>query len=335
VGENVSLLDEAMKKHMQMLMSQGIPFSYRDFLSFKVEGKNYKVSHGTFRNKISKLVKIGEIEPYIFSGQRYYVLKGMGFRKSKRFHHPSGVSSKQSLSSDINLGVGFTGKTDELNQTINQTLLGYVIPVLPASLFYIHNFHFHLNISSEIYRQISIEKIGNKNNGKQYSTMIGKARVTYTFYPKGTVNVEVKCSDNPFRVETTHDYNNLLLFFNSLRETLSQYLRDTQNILTGIISVIEDWYLTEYDINKDIKLDDHSLHIAVVKMQVKYHLHLFRIYIKSIGKSKFCRIEENRKQNNKNPIETINEIFNPLEKIEQNIAYSSKILTEVYKIIKK
>jgi hypothetical protein len=292
------------------------------------------MSHGTFRNKIAKLVKIGEVEPYIFSGQRYYIVKGVGFRKSKRFHHPSGVPSKLSLSSDISLGVDLTGKNDELNHTMIQTLLGYVLPVLPASSFYIHNFHFHLNISSEIYRQISIEKIGNKNNGKQYSTMIGKARITYTFYPKGTVNVEVKCSDKPFRVETANDYNNLLLFFNSLRETLSQYLRDTQNIMTAIISVIEDWYLTEYDINKDIKLD-HSLHIAVVKIQIKYHLHLFRIYIKSIGKSKFCRIEENRKQNNKNPIETINEIFNPWEKIEQSIAHGSKILSEVYKIIKK
>jgi hypothetical protein len=292
------------------------------------------MTHGTFRNKISKLVKAGIVEPYFSSGQMFYILKGSGFVKAK-ISNPSGVSSKHPLSSDINLGVGFTGKNDELNQTTIQTLLGYVLPMLPSSSFYIHNFHFHLNISSGIYKQIGIEKIGNKNNGKQYSTMIGKARVTYTFYPKGTVNVEVKCSDNPFRVETTNDYNNLLLFFNSLRETLSQYLRDTQTVMTAIISVIEDWYLTEYDINKDIKLDDHSLHIAVVKIQIKYHLHLFRIYIKSIGKSKFCRIEENRKQNNKNPIETINEIFNPWEKIEQSIAHNSKILTEVYRIVKK
>jgi hypothetical protein len=335
VGDNVSPLDEAMKKYMQMLTSQGIPFSYRDLLSVNVEGKNYKMSHGTFRNKIAKLIKIGEVERYLFSGQRYYIVKGMGFIKSKRSHHPSGVTSKQLLSSDINLDIDSTIRNDERNQTMIQTLLGYVLPVLSASSFYIHNLHFHLTISSEIYKQISIKKIGNKNNGKQYSTMIGKTGVTYTFYPKGTVNVEVKCSDNPFRVETTNDYNNLLLFFNSLRETLSQYLRDTQNIMTAIISVIEDWYLTEYDINKDIKLDEHSLHIAVVKIQVKYHLHLFRIYTKSIGKNKFCRIEENRKQNNKNPIETINEIFNPLEKIEQSIAHSNKILTEVYRLVKE
>ena len=179
-----------------------------------------------------------------------------------------------------------------------------------------------------------LAKIENKNNGKQYSTIIGKARVIYTFYPKGTVNIEVKCSDTPFRVETTDDYDNILRFLESLRETLSQFLRDTQNILTAIVSVIEDWYLTEYDINKDVKLEDQSLHIAAVKIQIKYHLHLFRVYIKSIGKNKFYRIEENRKQKDKNPIELINEIFNPYEKIEREIAHNSKILADVHKLIR-
>ena len=140
------------------MTSQGIPFSYRHFLSFNFEGKNYKMSHGTFRNKISKLIKNGEVEPYILSGQRYYIVRGLGFRKSKRFHHPSGVASKESLSSNINLGIDSADRNDEVNQTTIQTLLGYVFPLLPASSFYIHNFHFHLSISSEIYKQISIKR---------------------------------------------------------------------------------------------------------------------------------------------------------------------------------
>jgi hypothetical protein len=164
--------------------------------------------------------------------------------------------------------------------------------------------------------------------------MVGKVRVVYTFYPKGTVNIEVECSDNPFRVETTDDYNNLLLFFNSLRETLSQFLRDTQNILTAIVSLSEDWYLTEYDINKDVKLVYQSLHVAAVKIQIKYHLHLFRVYIKLIGKNKFCRIEENRKQKDKNPIEVINEIFNPLEKLERVMVDNNKVLTDVHRLLR-
>jgi hypothetical protein len=328
----VSLLDEAMKKYMRQLTSQGTPFSYRDFLSFNVEDKNYKMKHGTFRNKISKLVKVGEVEPYIWSGQMYYIINGLGFVKSKRSHHPSGVSLNQSLSSSVYENLSSEPENYNINQnTIIQTLLGYVLPLLPPSLFYIHNLHLHLKISSGIYNRIGIEKIQNKNRGKQYSTMIGKARVVYTFYPKGAVNIELKCTDNPFRVESMDDYNNLLLFFKSLRETLFKFLHDTQDIVIAVVPVIEDWYLTEYDINKDIKLDDQSLHIAAVKIQIKYHLHLFRIYIKSIGKNKFCRIEENRKQKNKNPIEVINEIFSPFEKIEKEIVQNSRILGDLQK----
>ena len=326
----MSLLDEMMKKNMRYLTLQGKPFSYRDFLSFKIEGKNYTMSHGTFRNKISKLIKIGEVEPYILSGQRYYIIKGLGFLKSKRLYHPSGVPSKQPVSSASYEDLSDI-KNNKLNQNIRQTLLGYVLPLLPTSSLYIHNLHLHLKISSEIYHLISTAKIQDKNSGKQYSTMIWKAKVIYTFYPKGTVNIEVKCSDRPFRIETSDDYNDLLLFFNSLRETLFKFLRDIQDIRIAVVSLVEDWYLTEYDINKDIKLDDQSLHIAAVKIQIKYHLHLFRIYIKSIGKNKFCRIEENRKQKNKNPIEVINEIFSPFEKIEKEIVQNSHILSGLQK----
>jgi len=306
------------------------PFCYRDFLKFRVDNADFTMRPGTFRNKILELKRSGVVERYFLSVRGYYVLKGSGYLKPKISHSPSGVPSKQPVSSASYEDLSDI-KNNKLNQNIRQTLLGYVLPLLPTSSLYIHNLHLHLKISSEIYHLISTAKIQDKNSGKQYSTMIWKAKVIYTFYPKGTVNIEVKCSDRPFRIETSDDYNDLLLFFNSLRETLFKFLRDIQDIRIAVVSLVEDWYLTEYDINKDIKLDDQSLHIAAVKIQIKYHLHLFRIYIKSIGKNKFCRIEENRKQKNKNPIEVINEIFSPFEKIEKEIVQNSHILSGLQK----
>ena len=38
------------------------PFSYKDFLKFEVDGNIYGRKHGTFRNKITKLRKKGEVE---------------------------------------------------------------------------------------------------------------------------------------------------------------------------------------------------------------------------------------------------------------------------------
>ena len=53
-------LDYAMKVHMQKIVrGEKRPFSYLDFLEFEVDGKRYSMTHGTFRNKISKLMKDG------------------------------------------------------------------------------------------------------------------------------------------------------------------------------------------------------------------------------------------------------------------------------------
>ena len=58
-----------------------------------------------------------------------------------------------------------------------------------------------------------------------------------------------------------------------------------------IVPDIMDWQITECDINKYIKLS-HLLHLSAIKVQVKHLDHLFRIYIKSMGKETVCRVEE-------------------------------------------
>ena len=56
-------LDDAMYEHMTyIVLVERRPFSFKDFLRFEVNGKEYKMEHGTFRNKISKLNKNGEVE---------------------------------------------------------------------------------------------------------------------------------------------------------------------------------------------------------------------------------------------------------------------------------
>jgi hypothetical protein len=189
---------------------------------------------GTFRNKILELKRSGLVERYFLSVRGYYVLKGSGYLKPKIYDSPSGVPLKQAVSSTSYDDLS-DFKNNKLSQNIRQTLLGYVLPLLPTSSLYIHNLHLHLKINPEIYHLIGIEKIQDKNGGKQYSTKIWKAKVIYTFYPKGTVNIEVKCSDRPFRVVTADDYNDLLLFFESLRETLFKFLRDIQDIRIAIV----------------------------------------------------------------------------------------------------
>jgi hypothetical protein len=46
-----------MKRHMQRLVLIEETSCFRDFLDFEVIGKRYKMTHGTFRNKISTFIK--------------------------------------------------------------------------------------------------------------------------------------------------------------------------------------------------------------------------------------------------------------------------------------
>lgn len=135
--------------------------------------------------------------------------------------------------------------------------------------------------------------------------------VTYTFYKRGTVDIQVLCSNNPYKLETEEDRSRILAFFGQLRSGLIGLLCDKHE---RIVPDILQWEITECDINKDIKVSD-ILHLTGIKIQIKHLDHLFRIYIKAMGKDTICRIEEN-KHRKLGAIEFINDVFNPLEKFE-------------------
>lgn len=75
-------LDTAMKKHIiYIILEEKRPFSYLDFLRFEVEGEEYQMDHGTFRNKISILKKSGEVEIEYKTHITFYTLKGHKFTR--------------------------------------------------------------------------------------------------------------------------------------------------------------------------------------------------------------------------------------------------------------
>ena len=63
VSRDMTKLDELCGNIWQL---HSIPsketICYQDFLKFEVHGKIYGMKHGTFRNKITKLRKKGEVE---------------------------------------------------------------------------------------------------------------------------------------------------------------------------------------------------------------------------------------------------------------------------------
>ena len=95
---------------------------------------------------------------------------------------------------------------------VNQTLEGYVLPLLPQAPIFLHNFHFKIGIDPECYLDLNLPYY-DKNNGKLHSENIRTSHVDYILYPNGTVDIHVRCSNNPFRLETEIDRSMIIAFF--------------------------------------------------------------------------------------------------------------------------
>ena len=206
-----------------------------------------------------------------------------------------------------------------------RTLEDNVLPLLPKAPLYIHKIQFKLRVDPEYYHQLNTS--ANKSNkGKVYEDIIGRSRVLYIFYPNGVVVVSTENSNNPYTLANETDRSCLLAFFGQIRDRLIITLSDKHE---RIVPSILEWQLTQCDINKDIK-DSDWVQVTQQNTQVKHFDHLFRVYIKSMGRDTVCRIEESCNPVNKSPVEAINDILNPCEKLEKHIAEVEKKLTDIF-----
>jgi hypothetical protein len=202
-----------------------------------------------------------------------------------------------------------------LEPTIYDYLDYVVLPLLQTVPPDIHNIHCKTRISPACYTEKNIQNLPNVlgNRGKQLSEIIGKSSVLYTFYPSGSMIVQVKCSNNPFKLESETDHGRILAFIGQIRDRLIIFLNDRHE---RIVPDIMEWYLTECDINRDIKTSNW-MQFTGINIQVRHLDHLFRIYLKSMGRNTVRRIEEERRFHNKPFLEALNDAFNPNEKTER------------------
>ncbi len=94
-----------------------------------------------------------------------------------------------------------------------------------------------------------------------------------------------------------------------------------------IVPNVMEWEVTEYDINKDIKVSDW-FHWTGPKIQVKHMNHLFSLYIKSMGRDTVYRVEE-RKHPNQSALDFINDVFNPDEKVDKLVSVFGEELRQL------
>jgi hypothetical protein len=200
-----------------------------------------------------------------------------------------------------------------LDPVIVQTLEGYILPLLPKTPLHIHKMQFKVRISPECYQELGLPVVS-WNKGKQHEEIIGRSHVRYCFYANGTVMVFTENSNAPFRLENELDLSRLTAFFGQVRDRLVVFLADKHE---RMVPEIMQWELTQWDVNKDIKVDDSWAQVTGLKIQVKHMDHLFRVYIKSMGKDTACRVEESC-YSTKAAIEVIDDIFNHTKNEPQN-----------------
>lgn len=213
----------------------------------------------------------------------------------------------------------YVDSNHSLDPVVLQTLEGYVLPLLPKLPLHIHRMHFKTRILSECYKEIVLPS-SRWNKGKEHEEIIGSTHAKYRFYANGTVIITTESSNNPFRLADETDYSSLVAFLGQLRDRLVIFLADRhERIVPDVLS----WELTQCELNKDVTVEKWLQHTGL-SIQVKYLCHLFRIYIKSKGKETVCRVEESISSKDKSVVEVINDILNPSERLEKQIAELDK-----------
>jgi hypothetical protein len=172
-----------------------------------------------------------------------------------------------------------------LDQVINQSLEGYVLPLLPNVPSYIHKLQFKVRVSPGLYAEITSDA---ETGGKTHQERIGKCLVTYRFYRNGTVMVWVESSNNPFRLQDDTDISRFFSFLGQVRDRLIMYVSDKHE---RFVPDVMAWNITQCDINKDVGISNW-LQFTGLKIQLKHLDNFFRVYIKSMDKDTVCRIEQ-------------------------------------------
>jgi hypothetical protein len=194
----MSELDDAMQEHMAYLVFiERRTFSYLDFLSFEVNGKEYRMEHGTFRNKISKLKKIDQVELAYNSAPAFYTLKGVKFAKPMTRNHMGVVSS-------------VTAVTGVINST--PPSICSIIKELPSNNNSLHDIHLKFQVP-DIWTIVSSSSPSSSLSSKYRARPVSKdialpllnidnLKIRTTIHRTDTVTVVVACSNAAIVTDT-------------------------------------------------------------------------------------------------------------------------------------
>ena len=265
----MSELDVAMLQYIHFIIcSEYRPFSYKDFLKFVVNGREYGMAHGTFRNKISKLISTEKVEVSYYSSCAFYTLRGHTFGK---------------LMTPDHMG-------------IQNNPLYKMLQELPFEKQSIHDIRLRFKVLN-IWKMFS-DNPNFATNGRSKDILIpswarDKVIVRVIIHKTDTVSVIIGCTLHPIPL----DINGIIHFFNLLvrvEEKLQTVLDNSTPINYDIkndsIPEYKSWIVTMWHFGRDalVGFTDKKFCVTLEKAQ---HI-LTRLYVKDFkGKNK-VRIEK-------------------------------------------
>ena len=289
----MSELDEVMMKHMKYLVYvERRPFTFNDFEHFCLDGVEYGIKHGTYRNKISNLIKTGKVEVvYRSAGMAFYTLNGVNVGKPIPSNH---------------MGVSYTNPFYRFIQDL----------ILDKNS--IHDIHLKFTCK-DIWSLFSSDPTF-KLNSFSKDIRLGKWKfdndniyIIVTIHRTNTVTVVIGCSYQPFPLDVGGIIA-LSSLLTRIEERINRFIQDSLNHIIFhnvverpkiVVPNYADWFVTLWHFGAD-SLVEYSSEKFSMKWETAEKI-MVQAYTK-VFKNNKCRIRlERHEVPNKRFFEAIEE----------------------------
>lgn len=281
----LSDLDDAMEVHMAYIVFiEGRPFSYKDFVWFQVDNKDYGMNHGTFRNKIVVLKKSEVVELDYNSGIAFYTLKGHRFGKPMTPNHT----------------------------VVPSDPIYTMLQNLPFDKKSIHDIHLKFK-APFIWKMISLDRNLHRNQRSQdisIPTWIKNNVLIRTIIHKtDTVTVSLRCSLEPIPLDAygVVDFFDILIRTEEKLQSIIDNLRPINHETNISIPEYREWIITMWHFGRDASIEPIGRMFSITVRTLQNIL--IRIYIKEVNGEKRLRIEK-QQYPNKTVLHAMEDILN-------------------------
>jgi hypothetical protein len=160
-------------------------------------------------------------QQYFPSSIKADIIEDLKRRSTNVLVQPTGstlIGSTLTVSNLPNLSNHGNALSNALGYQKAQSFLDVLIH-LPFTQLHIHKLQLSLFIDKEYYQSLT-NKAAPINRAKRFEENIGRRRVTYTFSPNGRVEIAIRSSDTPFRLEDDEDESILFSFLGQVCDRL-------------------------------------------------------------------------------------------------------------------